>query len=97
MPSVNTLHDSVKKSKLLDQVRNALRTRHYSYSTEKTYLYWIKQYILFPGKQHPRTLDERHINAFLSHLAVKQKVSSSTQNQALCAIVFLYKNVLKKI
>jgi integron integrase len=82
--------------KLLDQVRHALRTRHYSYATEKTYIQWIKQYVYFHNITHPKDLGEEHISQFLTHLAVKKKVSASTQNQALCALVFLYKNVLEK-
>jgi integron integrase len=80
--------------KLLDQVRNALRTRHYSHSTEKVYVRWIYEYIVFHNRQHPAELDERHINQFLSHLAVHKNVAASTQNQALCSLVFLYKHVL---
>lgn len=82
--------------KLIDQVRHALRTRHYSYATEKSYIQWIKQYIYFHNITHPKDLEEEHIGQFLTHLAVKKKVSSSTQNQVLCAVVFLYKQVLKK-
>jgi len=84
-----------KPPKLLDQVRFALRTRHYSYSTEKSYVRWIKQYILYNNTTHPKDLGEKDINRFLTHLAVNRKVSAATQNQALCAIVFLYKKVLK--
>lgn len=82
--------------KLLDQVRQSLRTKHYSYRTEKSYVGWIRQFILFHGKRHPKDMGEEEINKFLTHLAVKRNVSASTQNQALCAIVFLYKHVLKK-
>jgi len=83
------------KPKLLDQVRNVLRTKHYSLKTEEAYIYWIKKYIFFHNKRHPKEMGEAEINEFLTHLAVKEKVSASTQNQALCAIVFLYKHVLK--
>jgi len=81
--------------KLMDQVRNALRTRHYSYATEKSYIQWISRYIYYHNITHPKDLGEEDISRFLTHLAVDKKVSASTQNQALCAIVFLYKNVLK--
>jgi integron integrase len=81
--------------KLLDQVRSALRTRHYSYATEKSYVGWIKHYIRFHNTTHPKDLGEEDINRFLSYLAVEKKVASATQNQALCAIVYLYKHVLK--
>lgn len=82
--------------KLLDQVRNIIRAKHYSYKTEKTYILWIRQFIFFHNKKHPKDMGEDEIGQFLTHLAVKKKVSSSTQNQALCALVFLYKHVLKK-
>ncbi len=80
--------------RLLDQVRNVIRCKHYSIRTENSYVEWIKRYIRFNNRQHPKVLDERHISAFLTHLAVDRKVSSSTQNQALCALVFLYRHVL---
>ena len=82
------------KPKLLDQVRQLLRLRHYSLRTEEAYLAWMKRFILFHGKRHPRELDERDISAFLSSLAVEGKVAASTQNQALSALLFLYKEVL---
>jgi len=85
-----------KPLKLLDQVQQTIRTKHYSYRTEKSYVGWIKQFIMFNGKKHPKDMGETEINTFLTHLAVKRKVSASTQNQALCAIVFLYKHVLKR-
>ena len=80
--------------KLLDQVRDAIRVRHYSLKTERTYIKWIREYAIFHTKQPPKNLNEKHISEFLTHLAVNKKVASSTQNQALCAIVFLYKQVL---
>ena len=82
--------------KLLDQVRNLIRTRHYSIRTEEAYTYWIKHYIIFHGKQHPAGLGPDEINAFLSHLAVDRNVASSTQRQATSAILFLYRDVLGK-
>jgi len=84
-----------QKPKLLDQVRNMLRTKRYKQKTEKAYIYWIRRFILFHNKRHPKEMGEKEINEFLTHLAVKEKVSASTQNQALCAIVFLYREVLK--
>jgi site-specific recombinase XerD len=69
--------------------------RHYSHLTEKAYVTWIRRFILFHGKQHPLTLGPTHVEAFLSHLAVSHKVSSSTQNQALNALLFLYRRVLE--
>ncbi|HXG29584.1 MAG TPA: integron integrase [Nevskiales bacterium] len=84
------------KPRLLDQVRAALRLRHYSYRTEQTYVTWIKRYIYFHGKQHPAGLGEREVTAFLSHLASERRVSASTQNQALSALLFLYGVVLDR-
>jgi integron integrase len=82
--------------KLLDRVRTAIRTRHYSLRTEEAYVGWIRRYIFFHNKRHPSEMGEKEINAFLSHLAVRGRVSASTQNQALCALLFLYRNVLEK-
>ena len=84
----------MKAPKLLDQVRDAIRVRHYSIRTEEAYLQWIKRYIFFHKKQHPLDMGEAEITAFLSHLAVDKHVSASTQNQALSALLFLYKEVL---
>ena len=84
------------KPKLLDQVRQAIRARHYSKRTEKSYVDWIKRFIFFHGKRHPLEMGESEINQFLTDLAVNKKVSASTQNQALSAILFLYQHVLKK-
>lgn len=89
-------HASEGKPRLLDHVRNIIRCKHYSIRTEHSYVEWIKRYIYFHEKQHPGDLEEQHISAFLTHLAVERKVASSTQNQALCALVFLYREVLKK-
>ena len=81
--------------KLLDQVRTALRTRHYSIRTEEAYIGWIRRYILFHKKRHPQEMGSKEINAFLSHLAEKRGVAAATQSQALNALVFLYKHILK--
>jgi hypothetical protein len=78
--------------KLLDRRRAVLRTKHYSIRTEGAYLQWAKRYILFHGRRHPSFLGGAEINEFLSHLAVERTVSASTQNQALCAILFLYRD-----
>ena len=83
------------KPKLLDRVREAVRIRHYSIRTERAYVDWVRRYILFHRKKHPSSLQARHVGEFLSHLAQKRNVAASTQNQALCAIVFLYRNVLE--
>jgi len=82
------------KPKLLDQLREALRSRHYSRRTEQTYCLWVKRFIFFHNVRHPAEMAEPEINAFLTHLAVKEKVSASTQNQALSALLFLYRHVL---
>lgn len=83
------------KPKLMDQVVAAIRVRHYSIRTEKAYCLWIRRYILFHDKRHPRGLGKAELERFLSHLAVHDHVSSSTQNQALAALLFLYKVVLE--
>ena len=81
--------------KLLEQVRGELRARHYSLRTERSYVRWIVKYIKFHNLQHPSKLGESEISQYLTHLAVRDNVSASTQNQALCAIIFLYKHILK--
>jgi len=85
-----------QKPKLIDQVRQAIRTRHYSDKTEKAYVHWIKRYIFFHDKRHPQEMAEAEIARFLSSLASDGHVSASTQNQAFNALLFLYKEVLDK-
>ena len=80
--------------KLLDRVRQALRRKHYSYRTEQAYIQWIKRFILFHNKRHPKEMGAPEIEAFLTHLAVEEHVAASTQNQALSALLFLYREVL---
>ncbi len=82
------------KKKLLDIVRDKIRFKHYSISTEKTYVHWIKRYIFFHNKKHPIEMGKMEIEQFLTYLAVENKVSPTTQNQAFSAILFLYKEVL---
>jgi integron integrase len=82
------------RPKLLDRVRDAIRRRHYSYRTEETYVHWIKRFIHFHQKRHPDDMGEPELTAFLNYLSRERKVASSTQNQALSAVVFLYKEVL---
>ena len=84
------------KMRLLDQVRQVIRKKHYSIRTEQAYADWIKRFILFHGKKHPKDMGEAEISQYISYLAVKKNVAASTQNQALNAIVFLYKQVLKR-
>src|SRR5437660_11309222 len=83
------------KPKLLDQVRNVIRIKHYSIRTEQAYVDWIKRFILFHGKRHPGEMAEEEVAQFLTHLARDMNVAASTQNQALSALLFLYKEVLK--
>lgn len=85
-----------QRPRLLDEVRRVLRVKHYAYRTEQTYVHWIRRFILYHGKQHPNNLGQREIEAFLSHLAVERNVAASTQNQALNAIVFLYRHALMR-
>src|SRR2546430_6316421 len=86
---------SARPRKLLDHVRDVLRVNHYSPRTEEAYVGWIRRFILFHGKRHPKEMGEPEINVFLSSLATKAGVSASTQNQALSALLFLYRNVLE--
>ena len=85
-----------QQPKLLDRLREALRSRHYSRRTEQCYCHWVKRFIFFHQVRHPEQMAEPEINAFLTHLAVKEKVSASTQNQALSALLFLYRHVLSR-
>ncbi|CAH1388092.1 phage integrase N-terminal SAM-like domain-containing protein [Candidatus Nitrotoga sp. M5] len=80
---------SLPAQKLLDQVRDKIRYKHYSLSTENTYISWIKQYIIFNGKRHPTEMGAAEVEKFLTYLATKRNVASSTQNQALSAILFV--------
>ena len=88
--------NNLVKNSLFDRVRDLIRLKHYSIRTEKSYLSWIMRYILFHNKRDPKEMANPEIEAFLSHLAVNLKVSAATQNQAFNAILFLYKEVLKK-
>ena len=83
------------KPKLLAVVRDKMRARHFSYRTEQTYVAWIRRFILHHGKRHPRELGAVEVESFLTHLAVERRVSASTQNQALGALLFLYRHVLE--
>ena len=85
---------SQKPKKLLDQIRDVIRIKHYSTRTEQAYIHWVRKYILFHDKQHPKDMGLPEIEAFLTYLAVDQKVAASTQNQALSAILFLYREIL---
>jgi integron integrase len=85
-----------KGKKLLDQLRDAIRAKHYSHRTEQTYLDWCKRYILYHNKRHPAEMGVPEIQAYITYLAIDRNVAASTQNQALSAILFLYRNVLIK-
>jgi integron integrase len=82
------------KPRLLDRVRAAVRSRHYSRRTEKAYVHWVKRYIVFHGKRHPADMGAAEVTQFLTSLAVQTRVAASTQNQALSALLFLYREVL---
>ena len=84
------------KSRLLDEMRNAIRVRHLSYRTEGTYIKWVTEFILYHNKRHPEEMGKSEVSQFLTHLAVDRNVAASTQNQALGAILFLYRDVLKR-
>jgi integron integrase len=88
--------DSPNAPRLLDQVRDKIRALHYSLRTEDTYVHWIKRFILFHGKRHPRDMGEAEVGAFLTHLATEGHVAASTQNLALAALLFLYRDVFDR-
>src|SRR5687767_11761167 len=86
----------MEKPRFLDEVRRLLRLRHYSIRTEQAYIGWIRRFILFHGKRHPAEMGPDEVVAFLTHLAVEQQVSASTQMQALSALIFVYKVMIQK-
>src|SRR5687768_3758874 len=90
----NPSSPSARAPGLLDALREAIRLRHYSLRTEKAYVDWVRRFIRFHGRRHPRELGGEHVQAFLSSLAVQRHVAASTQNQALAALLFLYREVL---
>jgi integrase len=97
-PAVHVLRETPPpdspKPKQLDRVRHTVRARHYSRRTEKAYVHWIKRYIFFHDKRHPAEMGAAEVTAFLTGLAVRQRVAASTQNQALNALLFLYREIL---
>ncbi len=93
-PKPTTTSASPQGKKLLDQFRDNIRLKQYSFRTEKTYIQWVREYILFHNKRHPREMGVAEINQFITHLVVDRKASASTQNQAISAILFLYRNTL---
>ena len=96
MPQTLSPALSPDKPKLLDRVRDVIRRKHFSIRTEQAYTDWIRRFILFHGKRHPREMAEAEVTAFLTHLSRDRNVAASTQNQALSALLFLYKEVLKQ-
>ena len=89
-------HIKAKQPSLLDQVKRATRLKHYSIRTEQAYTDWVKRYVIFHKKQHPRNLGTREVTEFLSYLAIERNVSPNTQSQAFNALLFLYKHVLNQ-
>ncbi len=89
------LPESAPPPKLLDRLRTLIRTKHYSVRTERIYVFWVKHFILFHDKRHPASMGKPELEAFLSYLATERKVAASTQNQALAALLFLYREVLQ--
>jgi site-specific recombinase XerD len=92
--AAGTAHEAAHRPRLLDEIRSRLRLKHYSLRTEQAYLYWIRRYIRANGRRHPRELDGVAVERFLSRLATQDNVAPSTQNQALSALLFLYREVL---
>ena len=82
--------------RLLDRVRCAIRTRHYSRHTEEAYAFWIRRFLAFQGMRHPDEMGSSEVASFLAHLATRRRVSASTQNQAFSAVLFLYRDVLHR-
>jgi integron integrase len=95
LPEMHSTASARPKPKLLDQVRETMRRKHYSLRTESTYIDWIKRYIFFHQKRHPIDMGAAEIEQFLNYLAVEKRVAASTQNQALSALIFLYRAVLR--
>jgi len=91
---IDGLSAAPARPRFLDVAREAIRRRHYSYRTEQSYLHWIKRFIVFSGRRHPRELGAAEVTAFLNHLAIERHVAAATQNQALAALLFMYKEVV---
>ena len=94
--AIQSHRDTASKPKLFDQIRSFMRARRYSLRTEQAYLDWIRRFILFHGKRHPRELGEEEITEFLTNLAAQRHVAASTQNQALSALLFLYQQFFER-
>jgi site-specific recombinase XerD len=96
MSQFNHAYEGRQQPKILDQVHYAIRAKHYSLRTEEVYVQWIRRFILFHNKRHPRDMGTVEVRQFQSDLAVNHHVAASTQNQALSAILFLYQHVLSR-
>ena len=94
MATTGTTNTPIRQPRLLEQIREALRLRHYSLRTEQAYTYWVKRFVLFHSKRHPREMGAAEVESFLFWLAVEGQVSAATQGQALAALLFLYMQVL---
>ena len=95
MPSSSRGSQAMSSPRLLDRVRAEIRIRHYSRRTEQTYVHWIRRFIVFHDKKHPSTMGAPEISAYLAWLATDRQVAASTQNQALSAVLFLYRDVMR--
>lgn len=93
--SEQSINTTPQQPKLLDRLRDRLRLKHYSIRTEQQYVHWVKRFVFFHDKKHPQTMGAAEVTAFLTHLAVKGRVAAATQNQALSALLFLYRDVLE--
>jgi site-specific recombinase XerD len=96
LPHLDAAPNTERRFRFLETVRRCLRERRYSRRTEEAYVHWIKRYVLFNDRRHPRDPGEDEVRAFLSSLAVHERVAASTQNQALAAVTFLYDRVLER-
>ena len=94
MPEDGQQGPAAARPRLFDVVREAIRRRHYSYRTEETYVHWVRRFVVFSGKRHPRDMGAAEVTAFLNHLAQDRAVAAATQNQALAALLFLYTEVM---
>lgn len=94
MEESDTAREAPKAPRLLQQLRDAINRLHYSPRTEETYVHWVKRFIYFSGKRHPAELGAAEVTAFLNYLARERDVAAATQNQALAALLFLYRNVI---
>src|SRR5262245_13844173 len=95
IPESHLRDEPHRRLSLIGRLRDRLRTRHYSRKTEAAYLAWVRRFVVFHGRRHPHTMGAREVAAYLSHLATERRVGAATQNQALAALLFLYRHVLR--